>query len=556
MGGAAIEAVGGGVGGGPKIGEVARGDGEAQAVPFGDNPAGGGDGDGEGIDFAGCHGFGMGEGRAAGGVEGAIGDEGGGAVWGDVGELGDEVGDGGGGGGVEGETWPAEEVSFLGEGVGGVDDGEGFVGTLVIGEVVADAAGGPESVVNAGSGAVGEFIEAGGGRGGREVVVGGEVEGEFGGSRRGEGGVVAPGAGDQLDAAIRGERLLHVDGDGGLAQDAGVFVAEEVGKEARGFVDPIDAGTGEGGVGLLVNPGSDEEFLRSLEIDVGAEHGMDVAVVPAGDEEGGNLEAIVVGAERAVAPIGGVDGVLEPLKEIRLVVFKALLPEISPAGAGEFRLRGQGVHGNHGVAVGASIVVHAEVAATIVVAVVGVTVVGGVERDDGFEGRGAVGGDLNGSEAGVGNAVHADVAVRPRLAGEPLDSVDAIELLDETVFVGIDALRGAGAAGVEANRGETAFGEIEVLAGGAATDVVFAVGLIHDDDGEAPRRVGAEDVGGEAGTVAGGDHDGALGFDGEAGGEGDGGGKEDGGEEGRKKAAHGEQWYATGGQLRQEGGQG
>src|SRR5262249_35439392 len=169
-----------------------------------------------------------------------------------------------------------------------------------------------------------------------------------------------------------------------------------------------------------------------------------------------------------------------------LVLLQPLLPQLGPARAGVLLDRRQGVHGHHRAAVGADVVVHAHVAAWSVVAVVGVAVVSGVHGDDGLQARRPLHGHLDAGEAAVGGPEHAHVAVAPRLFGAPLDGIEAVPLLDGHVLVGVDALRAARAADVEADADEAALGEVVVCVVDAVGQVVLTVRDVLDDGPQAP----------------------------------------------------------------------
>ncbi len=377
---------------------------------------------------------------------------------------------------------------------------------------MADAARGPERVLDARGGPVRELVYSGRSRPRGEPAAVGQVKDQLGTARHGKRRIVAPEAGNVVHPAVGLGRLLDIDRNGRLAHDAGVLASQPVGEKARGFIDPVDAGARPGRLRRRVHPGADQQLPGTRQTGVHAQHGVHIAVVPARDEIHGDSQPVVAGPQRSVAPVGPVHRVLDPLEQIRLVVCEALLPDFGPTGAGQFRLWRQGVHGDHRVAVGAHVVVHAQIAAAIVVAVVSVTVVGGVEGHNRFQAGRLMQGHLDRREPAVRDAVHAHVAVSPGTAGQPFDRVHAIELFLQPVLVRIDPFGGARAARIQAHRSKSALGEVEVLAHAAPAHIVLAVGMVHDNDGELSRRVRAEDVRRQPLPIAHRDHDRAFGF--------------------------------------------
>ena len=200
-----------------------------------------------------------------------------------------------------------------------------------------------------------------------------------------------------------------------------------------------------------------------------------VAVRPAGDDHGRGGDRAVVGPQRAVPPVGAVRLLLGPAQQPRFEGVEATPPLVAPAVAEHGRHRRQRVHRDHVRRVVDD--VEQPPCAAHVVHVVGVAVVGGVDRHDRLEGGRAAHRDLDRVEAGVRRAEHADVARAPRLRGEPGDDRDEIVLLAFGVLVGRDALTGTGAAQVEpADRVAVLVAEPFVLGRVAGRDVVLAVG--------------------------------------------------------------------------------
>src|SRR5580692_7126254 len=93
---------------------------------------------------------------------------------------------------------------------------------------------------------------------------------------------------------------------------------------------------------------------------------------------------------------------------------------------------------------------------------------------------------LQGIETAPGNAHHPDVAVRPRLAGEPGDYLQTVRLfLLGILAVGGNSLAGAEAADVDASADVAAASKVSedgVVARGHG--VVLPVGVVFEDRGK------------------------------------------------------------------------
>src|SRR5215471_7452635 len=88
-------------------------------------------------------------------------------------------------------------------------------------------------------------------------------------------------------------------------------------------------------------------------------------------------------------------------------------------------------------------------------AVIGVTVVRGSNRDNRLEFRRSSRGDLKGVKAAPRNSHHANIAGTPGLVGDPRQHLDAVILLFLRIFVVEDSFRLARAAEVDSDRGIT-----------------------------------------------------------------------------------------------------
>ena len=135
---------------------------------------------------------------------------------------------------------------------------------------------------------------------------------------------------------------------------------------------------------------------------------------------------------------------------------------------------------------------------------------GGIDRQDGFERGRMTHGHLDGVEASPGNAEHSHFAGGPGLSGQPGDDLFSVELFLLGIFaVGGRAFARAEASDIDADADVSAGGEPgvdRIVAGGGG--VVFAVGEIFEEGGEFLAGLGVAghvESGGEVDAVGHGD---------------------------------------------------
>ncbi len=298
----------------------------------------------------------------------------------------------------------------------------------------------------------------------------------------------------------------------GLVHHPVVDALEPVVEEAHEFPEPIHGRARVGGIGELVDPVPDDRAPRCVHAPLlHPQDGVDVAVHPAPDVEDGRRDPPVVGRERAAPPVRPVPLLARPLEEPDRRRVQPFPPGGLPARARVPRPRRQRVHRHLAHRVLRQLADRR--AATDVVDVVRVAVVGGVHRHDRAQVGRAERRDLDGGEAAVRDPPHPDVAIAPRLRGEPFHGVVAVNGFGLGVFVEGHASRAARSPDVEAAKGEAALGQI-----GAAGDVRGVPPVVlpvrdHLEDGGEPLlgRTGArdreEEVGRQLDPVAGADPD-------------------------------------------------
>ena len=114
--------------------------------------------------------------------------------------------------------------------------------------------------------------------------------------------------------------------------------------------------------------------------------------------------------------------------------------------------------------------------------IVGITVIGRTERDDGLQRRWPAGRDLKPVEAAPGNANHPDGTRTPGLSRQPVDDRQAVILFLKQIFPLAYPVAVAGPAHVDAHPGIAMAGEVrmgQVVAGDRA--VALAIGQIFQD---------------------------------------------------------------------------
>ena len=216
----------------------------------------------------------------------------------------------------------------------------------------------------------------------------------------------------------------------------------------------VDVRAGQRRLGGHVAPRPEQQPVRDARRGKGgdrAEGVVAIAVGPASDEHGRADDAVVSRPQRPVPPVGRVALLLEPAQQPWLQVIDACPPGLHPLVADERGHGWQRVHGDHVRRIVDD--VEQPERATHQMYVVGVSVVGGIDRDDGLELRRSLARDLQRVEAGVGRAVHADRPGAPRLVRQPGDDLAQVLLLLGGIFVDGEPVGRAGAAQVEARDG-------------------------------------------------------------------------------------------------------
>ena len=255
-------------------------------------------------------------------------------------------------------------------------------------------------------------------------------------------------------------------------------------EEAHELMKVVEVRSRRGDIREVVDPVADDRPRRGGARSLHPEGRIDVRVHPAADVEDRRLDGVVVGRERSGTPVRPVVLLAEPLDEPRWRRVEAGQPFGTPC------LAAEGGIGRHGVHRDLADRVLAELArghaATDVVDVAQVAVVRAHDRDDRAEVRRAQLRDLDRGERAVADPPHPDRPVAPRLGGQPLDGVVAVERLGLGVLVERDAARRAGPADVDPAQGVATPREVRPARDvGVAPPVVLAVRDHLEDRGEA-----------------------------------------------------------------------
>ena len=117
-----------------------------------------------------------------------------------------------------------------------------------------------------------------------------------------------------------------------------------------------------------------------------------------------------------------------------------------------------------------------------VVHVIGEAIIGGVDRDDRTQLRGALARELEGVEPAVRRTKHADAPGAPGLCGEPGDGLREVTLLRLGIFIRRATAAAAGAAHIDARDGIPELGgEALILRSPTRGHIVLAIGQCLED---------------------------------------------------------------------------
>ena len=276
--------------------------------------------------------------------------------------------------------------------------------------------------------------------------------------------------------------VLQEDPEHRLFHDSRLLVLEPVIPPAQHLLEKAEVGPGSVlHMAPLVGVGADESETWHLESGKQAKDGVGVAVEPATDGEDRTADGAIVLAHRSVTPVGIACLVAHPRFDRAGDVLQPRLPVRPPVLSHDQRVSGERQDAEEG---GSPVKVVVEKAATHVVHVVAVAVVGGARRDDGLEFRRLQGSHLKRVETAPRDAEHAHVAGAPGLPGDPGDHLLAVIELLLCVLVAHDAETVTGAGKVDAQAGIAVAGEPCVLRLVSRTcHVALAIGKVLEECG-------------------------------------------------------------------------
>ena len=198
-------------------------------------------------------------------------------------------------------------------------------------------------------------------------------------------------------ARHRPDPLLHVADQARLVEEAVRGALQRAVEEPNDLLEEADRGTRGAALGPGVAPGTDQPAHRPAHVLDQPQHRVTVAIDPATDREhrAGDLAVVLAGG--ALPPVVVAALVREPGRDPGLHRLQPLAPGLAPPLSGHGRVRRlRGVRRHAGRPMDH---VGGQHAATDVVNVVGVAVVGGVDRDDPAQRRRVARGGLERGEA-------------------------------------------------------------------------------------------------------------------------------------------------------------
>ncbi len=294
---------------------------------------------------------------------------------------------------------------------------------------------------------------------------------------------------------------VHPDAKHGLVHDAVVGALQPVIPPAQRLLQEARVRSGRRLVRILVAPRADQRLAGHRQAGQQARHRIGVGVGPAADGEDGTFDGRIVLADRAVFPEFVAALVLQPVHDPWPGGVEPRLPDVAPGLADQLRIGRTDKGRKHGEG---PVGVLAQETAAHVVDVVGIAVVGGVDRDDALERRRPARRDLQRVEAAPGLAHHADIAGAPGLTGDPGDHLERVVVLLLEILVQQHALGFAAAPQVHPDGGVAMTGRVGmhglVARRGA---VALAIGDVFQDgrDGGLAGIFGQPGARGQAGTV-------------------------------------------------------
>jgi hypothetical protein len=212
-------------------------------------------------------------------------------------------------------------------------------------------------------------------------------------------------------------------------------------------------------------------------------------------------DARIIHHHRPVLPEGIVALMRQPLGQDGRRRLQAGEPHVLPAVADDGRVRGSD---QHGLELGAPIVIVQRESAPHIVRVVRVSIVRGALGNNGLERGRRQRGRLQGIETAPGNAAHPHAAIGPGLASKPGDDFHGVILLLLQIFAEQYSVGISGAADVDAHEGESVWREgLRPTRVALSFEVPLAVRQVFPHDGNRRRRRvdGHPDSRGQARTV-------------------------------------------------------
>ena len=271
--------------------------------------------------------------------------------------------------------------------------------------------------------------------------------------------VADPAAGPVLGEIVRPDAVEDIGTYRWIVHDTGVLTLQPVVPPAQGLLQEANLRVRNGEMRVLVGPRTDNCPNRRFEAVEQARNGIGIGVIPTANGEHRGFDLGKVLTDRAVVPVVIAVRMPQPFGGEERFCLQALHPDVEPGIADNGRVRRARRVGEHGSAPTEILV---DQAATLVVDIVGIPIVGGAQGDDRLQRFRPECCDLQSVEAAPGDADHADVAGTPVLCRDPVDDLERVPLFLRRILVEHDAVTFTIAAHVDTQAGITMAGKVGV----------------------------------------------------------------------------------------------
>ena len=275
--------------------------------------------------------------------------------------------------------------------------------------------------------------------------------------RRRPGRLGSPCARTNVIAATRLDTVLPPVAQLWLVHDPVVNTLQPMVPEAQGLLQEPDRRTRIPKLGPDVLPRTDERLAWTCEPLKQSRDRARVPVRPAADDVDGSRDRAVVLSDGALLPVVVSALVAQPFLGEKRAAFEPLHPDLPPVLANECWVRRPRVEGHHHG--GPRQQIEGERQAADVVDIVGVAIVGRTAGDNRLQLGRPMRRNLQAVEATPRDTHHPDVARAPCLRGNPLQDLEAIQLLLRVILIEQDTGGIAATANIYAHAGVAVAGK-------------------------------------------------------------------------------------------------